>query len=162
MGAYHTLDLELNRKFTLRKQEWDSVALDRIDMACDPVKSADVAAVIMQEGLAYVCLITSSMTLVRTKIESSIPRKRKGFAQQHDKGLTKFYENIIQAILRHINFDIVKCVLIASPGFVRDQFFEYMMQVAIKLDNKVLLENKSKFMLVHTSSGFKHSLKGQS
>lgn len=30
MGAYHTLDLEMNRKFTLGKQEWDSVSLDRI------------------------------------------------------------------------------------------------------------------------------------
>ncbi|XP_069134543.1 protein pelota homolog [Argopecten irradians] len=30
MGAYHTLDLELNRKFTLGKQEWDSVVLERI------------------------------------------------------------------------------------------------------------------------------------
>ena len=30
MGAYHTLDLELNRKFTLGKHEWDSVTLDRI------------------------------------------------------------------------------------------------------------------------------------
>jgi len=30
MGAYHTLDLEMNRKFTLGKHEWDSVALDRI------------------------------------------------------------------------------------------------------------------------------------
>lgn len=66
----------------------------------------------------------------------------------------------MQAILRHINFDIVKCILIASPGFVRDQFYEYMFQTAIKMDNKVLLENKSKFTLVHASSGFKHSLKG--
>lgn len=30
MGAYHTLDLELNRKFTLGKQLWDSVALERL------------------------------------------------------------------------------------------------------------------------------------
>lgn len=66
----------------------------------------------------------------------------------------------MQAILRHVNFDIVKCVLIASPGFVRDQFYDYMFQTAIKMDNKLLLENKSKFMLVHASSGFKHSLKG--
>jgi hypothetical protein len=66
----------------------------------------------------------------------------------------------MQAILRHINFDVVKCILIASPGFVRDQFYEYMFQEAIKTDNKVLIENKSKFLLVHSSSGFKHSLKG--
>ncbi|KAG5866387.1 hypothetical protein JTB14_021526 [Gonioctena quinquepunctata] len=159
MGAYHTLDLELNRKFSLRKPEWDSVSLERIDMACDPTKNADVAAVIMQEGLAQICLITSSMTLVRAKIDMNIPRKRKGFVQQHEKGLAKFYDNVMQAILRHINFDIVKCILIASPGFVRDQFYEYMFQAAVKTDNKILLENKSKFMLVHTSSGFKHSLK---
>lgn len=85
MGAYHTLDLELNRKFSLRKPEWDSVALERVDMACDPTQSADVAAIIMQDGLAHVCLITSSMTLVRAKIDVSIPRKRKGFVQQHEK-----------------------------------------------------------------------------
>lgn len=85
MGAYHTLDLELNRKFILRKPEWDSVSLERIELACDPTKSADVAAVIMQEGLAHVCLITSSMTIVRAKIDVHIPRKRKGFAQQHEK-----------------------------------------------------------------------------
>lgn len=66
----------------------------------------------------------------------------------------------MQAILRHVNFDVVKCVIIASPGFVRDQFYEYMFQTAVKTDNKVLLENKGKFMLVHSSSGFKHSLKG--
>lgn len=77
------------------------------------------------------------------------------------QGLAKFYDNIMQAILRHINFDIVKCVLVASPGFVKDQFFDYMIQTAIKMDNKLLLENKSKFMLIHSSSGFKHSLNGK-
>ncbi|TMW54481.1 hypothetical protein DOY81_000473 [Sarcophaga bullata] len=159
MGAYHTLDLELNRKFELRKPEWDSIALERIEMACDPTQSADVAAVVMQEGLAHVCLITPSMTLIRSKIEVNIPRKRKGNIQQHEKGLAKFYESVMQGILRHVNFDVVKCVLIASPGFVRDQFFEYMYQQAVKSDIKVLLDNKSKFMLVHSSSGFKHSLK---
>jgi protein pelota len=50
MGAYHTLDLELNRKFSLRKECWDVVALDRLDLACDPARTADVAVVIMQEG----------------------------------------------------------------------------------------------------------------
>lgn len=77
------------------------------------------------------------------------------------QGLAKFYDNIMQAILRHINFDIVKCVLVASPGFVRDQFYDYMFQMAVKTDNKVLLENKGKFMLIHSSSGFKHSLQGK-
>lgn len=158
MGCYHTLDLVLNRKFTLMKMHWDSVALERVEIACNPTQSADVAAVIMQEGLAFVCLITSNMTLLRTKIDVSIPRKRKGFVQQYEKGISKFYDTIIQAILRHVNFDVVKCVLVASPGFVKDQFHEYMIQQAIKTDNKVILDNKAKFMLIHSTTGFKHSL----
>ena len=137
MGAYHTLDLELNRKFQLTKPEWDSIAIERVEMACDVTQSADVAAVIMQDGLAHVCLITASMTLVRSKIDVAIPRKRKGNVQQHEKGLAKFYDAVIQGIIRHVNFEVVKCVLIASPGFVKDQFFEYMFQQAVKTDNKV-------------------------
>ncbi|XP_034951418.1 protein pelota [Chelonus insularis] len=159
MGAYHTLDIEQNRKFTLKKSKWDSISLERIDTACDPTQHADVAAIVMQEGIAYICLITANMTIVRAKIDQVIPRKRKGMVSQHEKGLNKFYENVFQALMRHINFDIVKCVIIASPGFVKDQFFEYMIQQAVKTDNKLLIENKSKFMLVHSSSGFKHSLK---
>lgn len=159
MGAYHTLDLELNRKFVLGKHEWDSIALERIDLACDVTQHADLAAIVMQEGLAHVCLVTSNMTLVRAKIEVGIPRKRKGMCSQHDKGLTKFYDQVIQAIQRHVNFDVVKCVLVASPGFVKDQFHEYMFTWALKMDNKLLLDNKSKFILVHSSSGHKHALK---
>lgn len=137
MGAYHTLDLELNRKFQLTKREWDTIALERVDMACDVTQNADLGAVIMQEGLAHVCLITASMTLIRSKIDMNIPRKRKNNAKGHETGLTKFYEAVLQGILRHINFDVVKCVLIASPGFVKDQFFEYLNQQAVKSDNKV-------------------------
>ena len=32
MGAYHTIDLQLNQKFTLAKEHWDFVALDRLGM----------------------------------------------------------------------------------------------------------------------------------
>ena len=30
MGAYHTIDLQLNQKFTLAKQNWDVIAVDRL------------------------------------------------------------------------------------------------------------------------------------
>ena len=159
MGAYHTIDLELNKKFTITKHEWDSVSLERIDEACDPSKTADLAAVVMQEGLANVCLITSSMTLVKAKIEMNIPRKRKGFCANHDKNMDKFYERIIQSLITHINFDVVRAIIIASPGFLKDQFFEYMNNYAVKTTNKILTDNRSKFLLVHSASGFKHSLK---
>lgn len=111
MGAYHTLDLELNRKFTLTKSCWDTIHLERIETACDPAQKADLFAVIMQEGLAHVCLVTPHMTITRAKIDMNIPRKRKGFTDQHQKGLTKFYEAVMQALMRHLNLDVVKVSL---------------------------------------------------
>lgn len=62
---------------------------------CFYFQSADVAAVVMQEGLAYICLINSSMTLVRAKIDMVIPRKRKENTQQHEKVYFFFYLKII-------------------------------------------------------------------
>lgn len=119
MGAYHTLDLEQNREFTLYKTEWDVVSLERIKDATDPTRYADVGAIVLAEGLAHVCLITSSMTIVRARIEHAIPRKRRGSVTVHDKGLQKFFEQILQAIIRHFNFEVIKCVIVASPGFVK-------------------------------------------
>uniref|UniRef100_A0A8C7GX64 Protein pelota homolog n=1 Tax=Oncorhynchus kisutch TaxID=8019 RepID=A0A8C7GX64_ONCKI len=159
MGAYHTIELELNRKFTLAKKIWDSVVLDRIEQACDPTQKADVAAVVMQEGLANLVLVTPAMTLLRAKVEVTIPRKRRGSCTQHEKALDRFYEAVMQGILRHINFDVVKCILVASPGFVKDQFMAYLFREAVRQDSKILLENRPKFMLVHSSSGHKYSLK---
>lgn len=43
----------------------------------------------------------------------------------------------------------------------QDQFMAYMMDQAIKMEYKVLIDNKPKFVMVHSSSGFKHSLKGR-
>ncbi|OLL24518.1 Protein pelota [Neolecta irregularis DAH-3] len=163
LGAYHTLDLEKDKSFTMFKQEWDSVALDRIKEACDPSANAEVGAVVMQEGipsvviclirgLANICLITEHMTILRQKIEISIPKKRRGTATDHQKA------RIHQTMLRHFNLEELKVVLIASPGFVGEGFINHVMYQAARLDDKVVMRSKSKLVLVHCSSGHVHSL----
>ncbi|KAJ2716279.1 Translation factor pelota [Coemansia spiralis] len=158
VGQYHTLDLELNQPFTLTKPEWDLISLQRVSDACDIARQADAAAVTMHEGLAVVCLMTQHMTVVRQRIEVAIPRKGRGSTTNYDKGVQRFYEQVYQAIKRHIDFSVVKVVILGSPGFVREQFFEYMMVQATKTEDRAIIENKSKFLLVHTSSGHKGAL----
>jgi len=158
MGSYHTIELAAQRKFSLAKHEWDSMAIERLETACDPTKTADLAAVLMQEGLANLCLVTPTTTLVLSKIQTTIPRKRKG-ASGHDKGDTKFYDAVMDSITRTFNFDVVKCILIASPGFVKDEFYNYMLQEAIRRDIKILIDNKTKFMKCSSHSGHKRALR---
>ncbi|KAI9094654.1 hypothetical protein DFS34DRAFT_628608 [Phlyctochytrium arcticum] len=158
MGAYHTIDLELNRNFTLLKPEWDVISLERIDDACNVAARAEIAAVVLQEGLANICLMTQNMTIVRQRIETNIPRKRRGSSTNHAKGMARFFDQVYQAILRHVNFDIVKVLIIASPGFVKEALYDYIFATAIRTDNKTILENRSKFLQVYCSSGQKHAL----
>lgn len=157
LGAHHKLDLKLNEFFNVGKEEWDSVAVDRLIESCDPDSTAELAAVIMQDGLAHVCLITPSMTLTKQKVEVNIPRKTPGMTSSKEKAIQRFHEQVLQAMLTQLNFSVLKCVIIASPGFVKDDFMKYV-NAQIAADKCPLNEHKSKFVMVHSVSGYKHSL----
>lgn len=51
-----------------------------------------------------------------------------------------------EAIKRHFDMSVVKAVLIASPGFLRDDFLKWMFAEAIKAGDKVITDNKNKFV----------------
>ncbi|XVE62213.1 hypothetical protein DITRI_Ditri06bG0100600 [Diplodiscus trichospermus] len=159
IGAFHTLELELQRPFVLRKEIWDSLALDILQQASDPGASADLAVVLMQEGLANILLVGKSMTSTRSRIETSIPRKHGPAIAGYEKALKKFFENVLQAFLKHIDFNVVRCAVIASPGFTKDQFHRHLLLEAERRQLRPIIENKSRIILVHTSSGYKHSLR---
>jgi hypothetical protein len=46
----------------------------------------------VQEGLANVCLVGASITVVAAKVEGSIPRKRGAAAAGYDKALDRFFD----------------------------------------------------------------------
>ncbi|XP_062006769.1 protein PELOTA 1 [Rosa rugosa] len=159
IGAYHTLELEPHRPFVLKKDVWDSLALHELKQACDPTASADLAVVIMQEGLAHILLVGRSMTITRSRIETSIPRKHGPSVAGYEKALSKFFENVLQAFLKNVDFSVVRCAVIASPGFTKDQFHRHLLLEAERKQLRPIIENKSRILLVHTTSGYKHSLR---
>ncbi|TMW91114.1 hypothetical protein EJD97_014779 [Solanum chilense] len=159
IGAFHTLEIEQHRPFVLRKVVWDSLAREVLRQACDPSASADLAVVLMQEGLAHILLIGKSVTITRSRIETSIPRKHGPAIAGYDKALNKFFDNVLQAFVKHVDFKVVRCAVIASPGFTKDQFHRHLLLEAERKQLRPIIENKSRIILVHTTSGYKHSLK---
>ena len=105
IGQFHTLDLELNRNFTLEKEigaggegvGWDSIAIESLKDAVDEggKRRAEAVAVVMQEGLAHICFIGQFQTILKQKIEMSVPRKRQG-GGDHDK--VSFYYDVVVSI----------------------------------------------------------------
>jgi len=160
-GSYHTIEIEAHKKFSLTKFCWDTIVMEALEEACDTNKKADLAAVIMQDGLAHICLVLNSMTILKSKVEISIPKKRKGFTNQHDKGMIRFYRAVLRDICTKLDFEQIKCLLIASPGFVRDEFYKFAITESEPKTSefRVFFENKNKILKVHSSDGYKHSLR---
>ncbi|KAK2466299.1 hypothetical protein APHAL10511_001941 [Amanita phalloides] len=163
LGAYHTLDIEVNRDIRIEKVDgWDSIALARVEDAIIPGRGAEVGAVVCGEGTAAFCLLSQHMTVVTHRISMHIPRKSGASGtSQHEKGLTKFYSAMYDAFIRHIPFGqpALKAIVIASPGWVRESIIDYMFTEAGRRGDKMLQRAlREKLLKVHISSPHVHSL----
>lgn len=169
VGSHHTLDLELNRQFTLSKggeEGWDSIALEMLREATDIKKKAEVYAVVLQEGLAHICVVTEYQTLLRQTVETSIPRKRAGYgADSHDNGLEKFYETVMQTLLRTMDVPALLAegksppLLLAGPGFMAQGLQKHVLAYATRVGDKgLLVYARNSILVAHASSGHLHAL----
>ncbi|OJK03134.1 hypothetical protein ASPACDRAFT_113915 [Aspergillus aculeatus ATCC 16872] len=177
VGQHHTLDLELNRNFTLEKEigsdgegvGWDSIAVQMLKDAVDEGgnRRAEAVAVVMQEGLAHICFIGQFQTILKQKVEMSVPRKRHG-GGDHDKGMNKFFQVTLDTLVRQMEFntsatalstsnETVRPVLLASPGFVAAGFQKYIQGVA-STSMPALKRLLPSIVVVHSASGYLHSL----
>ncbi|KAJ7665498.1 eRF1 domain 1-domain-containing protein [Mycena rosella] len=157
LGAFHTLDIEVQRDVRIEKFEgWDSIAISRVEESIIPGKGAEVAALVCGEGTVAFCLLSQHMTVVTHRLAFSIPRKSgsSSGATQHEKGLTKFYGALFDAFIRHVPYANVglKAIVIASPGWVRDAVYDYMVGEASRRGIR------DKVVKVHISSPHVHSL----
>lgn len=158
VGQYHTLDLELRRQFTLEKTDgWDSVALDTLKEAVDQTSKAQLWAVMMQEGLANIYLVTENQMVVRQKVEKNVPKKRVG-SSDHDKSLQSFFQTTFDSLLRQIDISDPKPILLASPGFTAANFNDFIKAKASNGTDKNLRNLLPKIMVEHCSSAHTHSL----
>lgn len=158
VGAFHTLELQPHRAFSIEKEHWDSMHMERLQLAINPAADADLGAVMMQEGLAHVLMVSRSLTLTRSRIEVAIPRKGKNALYNRDSAMTRFFREVLRACLQYLDLSHLKVLLIASPGFVKDEFYKFAMLEASREDLRDIIDNKSKILLCHASSGHKHAL----
>ena len=49
---------------------------------------------------------------------------------------------------------------VGSPGFLKDEFFKYLLSECQRREDRILIENKNKFVMCHCNSGHKHEIEG--
>ena len=124
------------------------MARETVRAACDDVAKADVLAVVLQEGLAHVCAVTTSRTVLLSKIEGRVGGKGRG--GEREKALRKFYERVADAVEKGWRENYKACV-VAGPGWVGQALSKAM-------GEKDLKEIVGKVVLAHASSGHLHAL----
>jgi protein pelota len=157
-GQHHTLDLELNRQFSLDKTEgWDSVSIGVVRDACNPGKGASAWAVVMQDGVANIAVLLGERTVLRQRVQVSVPGKKAG-EKAHSKGTQSFYQTLLDTLLRHIDIDDDLPILLASPGYTASLFQKFFVDYATRKGDKKLMAQKKNLIVVHSSSGQYHAL----
>lgn len=158
MGQAHTIGIELNNKITVLKDCWDFMFLQQLDQATDVHKTAEVAAVLLEAGVANFFLLTSVLAKDVHKVSVQLPKKRVT-TTGYDKAVVRFYEQVYAGIRDHINLDLVKCVVLAGPGFVKTDFLEWMVMRATQTGDSAILKKKSVFVAAQASCTHKQALK---
>lgn len=160
LGAQHSLEFETGRSFSIIKPEpdgWDSVASETLREALSDDKNGALAAVVMQEGLANICLITQFRTVHKTRVDAPVPRKRDAASRQ-DAGMRSFFDKTLSSLLRAADFTQSRPLLLASPGFVATDFKKYIADKGRDKSDKVLMSVANMATVVHAPSGHVHSL----
>lgn len=148
MGQYHTLDLELQRTFTLWKQfGWDSVAQAELQEALRTDKGDAMVAVVLgdAQNTAIIVLITEYQTLIKSRIDGS-------------RNTKQFHTNVLNALTDAADFSGPRLLLLAGPGFGAANFKTFISERATRTEDAKLRRMGRDAVVVHTSSANVHAL----
>lgn len=105
------------------------------------------------------------MSITKARIEKKFPHKKQtttiGNAigtKIRQRALDNFFSEIYFVLSNSIDYSMIKAIIIASPGFLKDDFYKYMIDRATQEDKSPITKNKHKFITTHASSGHKKSL----
>jgi protein pelota len=63
---------------------------------------------------------------------------------------------VFGAVVRHVDWAIVKCLVIAGPGFAKDTFKTYLEAEAVRRDVRPLIENKASIITAQVREKSNH------
>lgn len=150
-GAFHTIEIERNKPFDLKKKVWDSDAIEELRSYGNAAK-ADLAVLLIQDVSAELYSIGKIATTLCANIEApsktNLNKNRAAKSKSQSKS-NKFFENILTEFVKHVNFNFVSLVIIASP--VGTEFRQYLLAESRRQKLQQIEENKERVVVVNAS-----------
>ena len=155
LDVYKRQTIDYVYPFTIIKHNFNKFMQKLLNDACNVEQKSDTAAIVLQEGIAHVCLVTASSTILKQKIEYSMPKKKRATdVVKFDEKTEKFYKAIYNSIKKNLDLDKLKTIILCSPGFYAKILMDKIVQYAEEEHNKKILDNRGMFFIAHSSTGY--------
>ena len=136
LGSHHTIEAKLNTPITIKKEKWSSYVLNRINRAIEASKKLSAIIVVIEDDVADFGLMRQFGIEYYGPIMGNVSGKRI-IDKNRKKNIEKFYERIVEYIEK---FDNIQTIVLAGPGFFKNDFFKFLESKYPDLAKKVIIE----------------------
>lgn len=150
LGAYHTFNIEPDVKLSVVK-EWKEHQLKRLSEAEKVVATPDVLVVTVEEGEAIAGVVRQYGV---DELFSLRYGSGKGM-EQAGGGKKEFFNELLKHVQNSFQSLNAEAVIIAGPGFIKDDFFAFLKDQDVELSKRARIEHTSSIGV----SGFLEVLK---
>lgn len=137
LGSHHTLEVKLHNPLIIKKPQWSKYYIDRLQRAVDASKKLSAIIVALEDDTATIGIIRQYGIEYYGPINGSISGKRV-IDKNRNKHIVEFYQKVIDALLK---FDDIQNIIVAGPGFVKNDFHSFLKDKYKDLSSKVIVEN---------------------
>ena len=122
LGSHHTLEVKLNTPITIKKERWPKWAIKRLNQAIEASKKLSAIIVVLEDDTATLGLMRQFGIEYYGPIKGNVSGKRI-VDKNRQKNIVQFYEKVVESIEK---FDSIQNIIIAGPGFVKNDFYDYL------------------------------------
>ncbi|KAL1892829.1 Translation factor pelota [Ceratocystis pirilliformis] len=132
LGRHHTLHVKLGSPCSLWKPNpgFDAMDIRFLRAACNEDRPEHVRAVVMQDNLAYVCIVTPNRVIVRSRLGRNQRSRHTLSSKKSTRMFEAFFNSVLKALATAFPQIDQEPIVIASPSFAGEDFRKYCTTIA--------------------------------
>lgn len=142
IGSFHTLNVDADYQLEIFKEKWSKLDLKRINEAIRSTSSPTVILCAVDSDEATIALMGGYQTKIYARVTESIPGKRLS-DKDNFNAYQRFYSSILNSIDSLLFSYKIDYLVIAGPGFVKDNLYNYIINRKPELKGKIIVDTVS-------------------
>ncbi|MHA1791426.1 MAG: mRNA surveillance protein pelota [Promethearchaeota archaeon] len=128
LNTYHTFNVEENSRIGITKERWTRYLLNLLEDTAKRKNVQKILVIAIDVGEAQFGEIGDYYQKTSVKVSERIPGKRYGDIKESKNARNSFFSEVYKQMLDFMKKTKYTKIIIAGPGFVREQFFNYCVQ----------------------------------